>query len=220
MKGNQKGFTAVEGLLILVIVGLIGFVGWFVYDSKNKSESNYNSAASTATNSVAKSTNKYAGWNSYTLKYEKLSFKYPSSWQVKDQSQNNSDSVILTGPNNFSVLITTGGLGHPSLDYEPAILAADAVKFAGTSAYLDYIGGIPSAPKDMVYQAVLSKSKTDSLDSLSSKAVGQNSGSGGNLGISIYYADSSGEYTGKTLTVVKADQNYSDAKNLLESASY
>ncbi len=32
---NQKGFSPVEGLLIFVIVGLIGFVGWYVMDSKD-----------------------------------------------------------------------------------------------------------------------------------------------------------------------------------------
>lgn len=35
MKKNQKGFNAVEGLIILVIVGLIGFVGWIVYQKQN-----------------------------------------------------------------------------------------------------------------------------------------------------------------------------------------
>ena len=38
MKNNQKGFSAVEGLLILVIVGLMGLVGWFVYNSGNDSK--------------------------------------------------------------------------------------------------------------------------------------------------------------------------------------
>gem|GEM_PF-5416893 len=36
MKKNQHGFGAIEGLLLLVIVSLIGFVGWYVWQSKNK----------------------------------------------------------------------------------------------------------------------------------------------------------------------------------------
>ena len=35
MDRNQKGFGFVEGLLILVIVGMIGLAGWYVYHIKN-----------------------------------------------------------------------------------------------------------------------------------------------------------------------------------------
>ncbi len=31
-KLNQKGFGVVEGLLIVVVVALVGVVGWLVYD--------------------------------------------------------------------------------------------------------------------------------------------------------------------------------------------
>ncbi len=33
MKRNQTGFTIIEGLLILIIIGLVSFVGWYVWDS-------------------------------------------------------------------------------------------------------------------------------------------------------------------------------------------
>jgi len=33
---NIKGFSAVEGLLILIIAGILGFTGWYVYSSHNK----------------------------------------------------------------------------------------------------------------------------------------------------------------------------------------
>src|ERR1700739_3420446 len=39
MKQNQNGFSALEGLLVLVIVGLIGFTGWYVYHSGHKADS-------------------------------------------------------------------------------------------------------------------------------------------------------------------------------------
>lgn len=32
MKSNQKGFSAVEILVVIIIVGLLGTVGWLVYD--------------------------------------------------------------------------------------------------------------------------------------------------------------------------------------------
>jgi hypothetical protein len=46
MKINAKGFTAVEGLLILIIVGIIGFAGWKVWDT-SKSDTNSSSGNQT-----------------------------------------------------------------------------------------------------------------------------------------------------------------------------
>lgn len=36
MKKNQRGFSTIETVLIVVIVGVIGGVGWFVYNSQKK----------------------------------------------------------------------------------------------------------------------------------------------------------------------------------------
>src|SRR5689334_13162813 len=49
---NQKGFSVVEALLILVVLGILGFTGWFVYHAKQSSDKNY-SAASTSDSSNA-----------------------------------------------------------------------------------------------------------------------------------------------------------------------
>lgn len=43
------GFTAVEGLLILVIVGILGFTGWYVWNSKQNTDKT-NTAATQASN--------------------------------------------------------------------------------------------------------------------------------------------------------------------------
>lgn len=48
---NQSGFGAVEALLIVVIVALIGFVGWFVYNSNQKASNTINSANQANSNS-------------------------------------------------------------------------------------------------------------------------------------------------------------------------
>lgn len=39
MNSNQKGFSVVEILIIIVVVGLLGAVGWLVYDRQNSKES-------------------------------------------------------------------------------------------------------------------------------------------------------------------------------------
>lgn len=38
MKVNQKGFSVVEILIVIVVVGLLGAVGWLVYDRQNSKD--------------------------------------------------------------------------------------------------------------------------------------------------------------------------------------
>lgn len=38
LQKNQNGFSAVEGLLILVVLGIIGFTGWYVWQAKDKTD--------------------------------------------------------------------------------------------------------------------------------------------------------------------------------------
>lgn len=40
MKANQKGFSVVEILIVIVVVGLLGAVGWMVYDRQNSKTKN------------------------------------------------------------------------------------------------------------------------------------------------------------------------------------
>lgn len=52
MKKTQKGFSAVEALVIVLIVALLGFAGWFVWHSKQKDTPV--SKSTTSQNSAAK----------------------------------------------------------------------------------------------------------------------------------------------------------------------
>jgi hypothetical protein len=45
MKDDQKGFGAVEGTIILFVVGLISFSGWYVYHHRKTGDAIYRSAA-------------------------------------------------------------------------------------------------------------------------------------------------------------------------------
>jgi len=55
---DQGGFSAIETVLVLVFVGVIGFVGWYVYHSKQSTTKVLSSASAsdTATKTVAAST--------------------------------------------------------------------------------------------------------------------------------------------------------------------
>lgn len=47
-KHDENGFSAVEGLLILLIIGIIGFVGWYVMRAKNDTDNNLGAAANSS----------------------------------------------------------------------------------------------------------------------------------------------------------------------------
>ncbi len=50
MKKNQAGFGVVEGLLVLVVAGIIGFTGWYVLQSKSKTNNALDNAANSQAN--------------------------------------------------------------------------------------------------------------------------------------------------------------------------
>jgi hypothetical protein len=49
MRLNQKGFSALEGLLIFIVIALLAGIGWYVWD-QNKKEEQKQSAAPTTQN--------------------------------------------------------------------------------------------------------------------------------------------------------------------------
>ncbi|HUD07029.1 MAG TPA: hypothetical protein VMR34_04020 [Candidatus Saccharimonadales bacterium] len=101
---NSNGFTVVEGLLIVLVIALIGFGGYYVWHTQHKT-----SPAKTTTSTSTKSTspsstktttapNPYAGWKTYTL--GQFSFKYPTDWSVTD----NSNMVYADGTEDDLVI--------------------------------------------------------------------------------------------------------------------
>lgn len=73
-KLNNKGFSVVEGLLILIIVGIIGGVGYFVYNQNNKTPSVSNSSIKKEKIKLDKNIKDLSG--SYEI-------SYPANWSAK-----------------------------------------------------------------------------------------------------------------------------------------
>lgn len=102
IKNNQDGFSAVETVLILVIVVLMGVVGFIVYKNQNKKTTADKPVASskpeTKTESKpAEKTDEYAGWKTYNSSTGSYSIKYPSTWILDSPpSGGNSGDVLLT----------------------------------------------------------------------------------------------------------------------------
>lgn len=90
----QKGFGIVETLLILVIVGLLGGTGWYVWNAHNKTADTFNNADS-ANSSAASYSKKQsstmnkqteadpsANWKVATSKQDFFSVKIPDGWKI------------------------------------------------------------------------------------------------------------------------------------------
>jgi Tfp pilus assembly protein PilV len=113
MKKNQSGFSAIEALLILVIVGIIGGTGWYVmHANKNTNDTLNNSGLGTATKSTKKASSvpapqadPTASWTPYSSKTGKFSLKYPTTWatSTKVKGCDTEDSLILLGGDAKSV---------------------------------------------------------------------------------------------------------------------
>jgi hypothetical protein len=50
-KLKTKGFSAVEGLVILMLVGVVGGVGWYIYQTKHKASSSADNESNSSTSS-------------------------------------------------------------------------------------------------------------------------------------------------------------------------
>jgi flagellin-like protein len=90
MSRNQKGFSAIEGLLIFIIVAIIAGAGWYVWDS-NKKTNNILSNTDKGSNVVSKGCGvsavsaKVKASNNYKVPCEiGITVKIPSSTNVDD----------------------------------------------------------------------------------------------------------------------------------------
>lgn len=59
MKNGQKGFTLIETLLVLILLSIVGFTGYYIYHTKNNANSTYNNAAKTSSTPAQVSSTKF-----------------------------------------------------------------------------------------------------------------------------------------------------------------
>lgn len=115
---KQSGFASILAVIIAVV--LIGGVGYLYYQSSQKGKQV--KTETSANTSETKSTDPYAGWNTYTSSIERLSFKYPSDWVLTVDSAGNyasqtgitEEQYKLVGTNNFRInfdVFGNAGLG-------------------------------------------------------------------------------------------------------------
>lgn len=98
-KINNRGFSAVEILLIVVVVGVLGFAGWWVWNRNDNQQQQVGSPTNeqNKTDSVSdewvdkplvfNSSGDIVGQNEQET-IQRLTFVAPAGWQRKEESKN------------------------------------------------------------------------------------------------------------------------------------
>jgi len=220
---NSKGFTLVETLLVLLVVAVIGFGGYYVWQNQHKDETKVSStkAAVTKTETKSQSSDPYHGWKPYILPYEKLSFKYPSDWMLTNEDATTfNDTVTIKAPSGLTVYMNTGvqeGIGTPSIVEN----LSWATTFDSAPATLIFTHGGSRLSPDMgkIGGAVLVRSDSNRSGQKDKNVIGCSGCNGVNGPEGSYMQISFG---GKEVTsdVVKTDQDYIKGKLIVESMHY
>ena len=110
LKNNQYGFGAIEGLLVLVVIAIIGFTGWYVWHAKQTTDKNLTSGSSSAPVFNKVKNNTYAGWKTYCDSATKDCFEYPQTWKLSSEPKiaevvgpSGSVSVEYSNPSSADV---------------------------------------------------------------------------------------------------------------------
>lgn len=239
---NQQGFTAVEGLLIVLILVVIGAVGYMVYQNGHKTKTvsivttSGNKQVKTTTKATAVPANPYTGWNTYILPKEKLTFHYPNTWTVATTSYTNSnnDGVQFTSKtdSSFEILIGAGQDVAAAGNNQNCVQQAAPVTFDNQTAYLDLVGFAntnadpPSCTpaSSTIESVILSKSSTSSAATnfFLTKNIPQPAApSASEIIVDIDYDGPNGRTSNnKTISRIEADTDYKDAKLVVASMSY
>jgi type II secretory pathway pseudopilin PulG len=102
MKAKQKGFTSLEILLLLIIIGIISLVGLYVYNSKSNTEATLNEAANTQA-AVNSRSNLTKGWQTVKSPDGSYSFMMPKDWVMLtcDKSGGSASAVYIASKSDY-----------------------------------------------------------------------------------------------------------------------
>ena len=226
-KNNESGFSAVEIVMVIVIVGLIGAVGYLVYQKgQNKTTSSTVPATSMSktTNNTPAPADPYAGWKTYVMPLEKVSFMYPSDWQLKVQNDpkiTNMDDFVLTSPAGTSLnigAVDNAGFGGD----ESKIVGNDPISFSGKPAYVQYRSNLNpdgtynttidavtlSTTPDQIYKSPIAQNNLTNAQSLGTETA---------FGINMNFTNG---MSPANLAAAKTNSEVKDFKLILQSAKY
>ncbi|HKR82409.1 MAG TPA: hypothetical protein VJR27_05445 [Candidatus Saccharimonadales bacterium] len=114
-KDSEKGFSLLEGLLFLIVVIIIGFIGWYVWQAKQKTSISIGSKTTEKSPPVI--------MKQYVNDEYGFKFEYPETWKLvvnmDDLGRGHQEGTItITSPNDTQVSFSPnlGGKGGDCWD--------------------------------------------------------------------------------------------------------
>jgi hypothetical protein len=148
---NETGFSTVEVVLVLVIVGLIGVVGFMVYKNQHKTKTTplATSTSSSQTKTPAKTTVAAPATIAYTETSKTYTLNYPNDWTVKEQSNSNrmtgGDTLVdATAPVFIPANLPPGAAGKTVVYVDT--FSGDMKTIFKTETYGEAVGGVKGEP--------------------------------------------------------------------------
>jgi hypothetical protein len=230
-KINENGFTAIEILLIFLVVAIIGVAGYIVivrHQADNHNNIDPGIAGPRVSNSsVPKSTqpaNPYAGWQTYSLQYEKVSLKYPPGWSLinanKDEYPNPSsleqreiadqDQILINGPNGYVFNMETGNTYNGA---STCIVTSQPITTLGQSLFLVFEGGYTAGCITTGNAVLLMKSGDQNSFVEDRNSNPANGAPGNQMDVSITFPS-------QIIKSLQSDSNYQKELLILKSMSY
>lgn len=144
MSKDQKGFSVIEILIVVVILGLIGAAAWLVYDRQKNSASSDSGQSTQQSQTAQQETTKSdqtvdetANWTKVTSGKSSFTIKLPDGWNVKNWASSDYSYAA-----SYADVTYTAG--------KPATVNSDASPADGGPVRHFNITGSPIAEKDSI----------------------------------------------------------------------
>jgi hypothetical protein len=228
IKRTEKGFSAVEILIAIVIIILVGVIGYMVFKNHQQAKTNQTNSKTINKGTLPGGTitTTTAGWKSYELTNEKLKFNYPPSWTIANGNPTAGDNIIISSNNIKIDLIVQGqGTCEPIGDSMASPIADSSthITFAGQPGYLSFFhyfnGSIPANNKGQVMLIGLSTDKLGQACFPAKNVIIANKPAG--IEIYMQYGiDKNDIPISYPLNTVLSSQDYQDFKLMVQSMAY
>jgi len=108
-KLNQKGFTLIEGFLLTLVIAVIGFGGYSVWQNQQGNKGSKSAATSQLKTTSTKKAALYKVWKSHCSPLGMLCLKYPADWKLKTVTASegqgpNPETNTITSPSGNTVV--------------------------------------------------------------------------------------------------------------------